>query len=272
MKRVIIALLFAVSFVYGATAFNLDGIKKYDILILNKAKELKPLKKEIEEMMLETSKELGIKIVKLSSSTFLLKIRPIALGKAQGYLVELNVAEFLKREGLGKEVFALSYQDNKIVKKESDTEMLVDSIQAMLDKFSSEYLHDNNKKGRAEHIDHHNFATKMGYREDFSKALEDAKSQKKYIMVVADAPSCPWCRKLEENILSVASIDKVVQSKFIPAVVNVDAPGEPMFLKKKKATPIIYIVDPRDKSIKATFEGYPNAKNFIDSTVNKAKK
>jgi len=43
-------------------------------------------------------------------------------------------------------------------------------------------------------------------------------------------------------------------------------------LKKLKSTPIIYIVDPRDKSIKAKFVGYPNCKNFIDVTMNKAKK
>jgi len=271
MRRIILLSLFIMGTLFGATAFNLDGIKEWDVLILNKAKELKTLQKEIKEMMLETSKDLGVNIVKLSSTTFLLKMRSIALGKEQGYLIELNVAEFLKREGVDKEVFALSYLDNRVVKKDGDSETILDAVQAMLDKFSSEYMHDNNRKGRIANIDHHNFAKKMGYEEDFNKALEKAKSEKKYIMVVADAPSCPWCRKLEENILSIGNIDKIVHSKFVTAVVNVDTKGEPMFLKKKKSTPIIYIVDPRDKSIKATFAGYPNAKNFIDSIVNKAK-
>ncbi len=111
----------------------------------------------------------------------------------------------------------------------------------------------------------------MGYEEDFNKDLEKAKREKRYIMVVADAPSCPWCRKLEENILSVKSIDTIIKKQFIPAVVNVDVEGEPKFLKRLKSTSIIYIVDPCDKSMQAKFVGYLNAKNFIDLTVNKFK-
>ena len=271
MKKIVILFLLVVNLLYGATAFNLDGIKSFDILILNKAKELKKYEKEIKEMMLETSKELGIKIVKLSSTTFLLKVRPIALGKAHGYALELNIAEFLIREGIKKEVFALTYQDSRVLKQDDTEEMFLDTIQDMLDKFSSEYSADNKREGRESGINHHSFAKKMGYEEDFNKALEKAKREKRYIMVVADAPSCPWCRKLEENILSVKSIDTIIKKQFIPAVVNVDVEGEPKFLKKLKSTPIIYIVDPRDKSIKAKFVGYPNAKNFIDSTVNKFK-
>ncbi len=271
MKKIILLLLLGVNFIYGATAFNLDGIKRFDILILNKAKELKKYEKEMKEMMLETSKELNIKIEKLSSTTFLLKVRPIALGKVHGYILELNLAEFLIRENIKKEVFALTYQDMRTIKQEDAEEMLLDSLQDMLDKFSSEYNADNNRKGRAKEIDHRPFAKKMGYEEDFNKALERAKKNQKYIMVVADAPSCPWCRKLEENILSVKSIDAIIHKQFLSMVVNVDIKGEPLFLKKLKSTPIIYIVDPRDKSIKAKFVGYPNAKNFIDSTVNKFK-
>ena len=271
MKKIILLLLFGVNFIYGATAFNLDGIKRFDILILNKAKELKQYEKEIKEMMLETSKDLGIDIVKLSSKTFLLKMRPIALGKMNGYALELNMAEFLIREGIKKEVFALTYQDVRTIKQEDVEDMLLDSVQDMLDKFSSEYNADNNRKGRAKGINHHSFAKKMGYEEDFNKALEKAKREKRYIMVVADAPSCPWCRKLEENILSVKSIDTIIKKQFIPAVVNVDVEGEPKFLKRLKSTSIIYIVDPCDKSMQAKFVGYLNAKNFIDLTVNKFK-
>jgi len=272
MNRVVAIFILILSSVFGSSAFNLDGIKSYDTLILSKAKELKPYYKDIEEMMRDTSNELGIKLVKSSSSTFLLKIRPIALGKEQGYYLELNVVEFLKRKNLDKEAFAISYQDSKIIKKDDVKDMLEDSIQAMLDKFASEYTQDNNHKGRIKNIKHNNFATKMGYNKDFNKALKEANSSKKYLMVVADADSCPWCRKLEENILTVKSIDKAIKSKFVTAVVNVDLEGEPKNLKKIKSTPIIYIIDPRDKSIKAKFIGYPNAKNFIESIVNEAEK
>ena len=272
MKQLIVLYMFMLSYLYGATAFNLDGVKNWDVLIINKAKELKPYNKEIREAMVDTTKELGAELKKTSPNTLLLKIQPIALGKASGYLLELNVAEFLKREGIKKEAFALSYTDNKIVKKEDVEDMLADSAQALLDKFASEYEKDNNRKGRVENINHSNFANKMDYFEDFSKAITKGKSEKKYLMVVADAVSCPWCRKLEENILSVKDIDRVIKLKYIPVVVDVDKMGEPKILKKLKSTPIIYIVDPRDKSIKAKFVGYPNCKNFVDATMNEAKK
>ena len=272
MKQLIILSMFLFSYLYGATAFNLDGIKSWDVLIINKAKELKPYTKELREAMVDTTKELGVKLEKSSPNTLLLKIQPIALGKASGYLLELNIAEFLKREGINKEAFALSYADNKIIKKEDVDDMLADSAQALLDKFASEYEKDNNQKGRVENINHSNFAKKMAYLEDFNKAVAKGNSQKKYLMVVADAVSCPWCRKLEENILSVKDIDRVIKSKYIPVVVDVDTLGEPKMLKKLKSTPIIYIVDPRDRSIKAKFVGYPNCKNFIEATMNEAKK
>ena len=272
MKKLLLLFMFIFSTLFAATAFNLDGIKSWDTLILNRAKELKPYYKEIKEIMADTTKELGVKLTKTTPSTLLLKIQPIALGKASGYMIELNVAEFLKREGIKKEAFALSYSDIKIVKKEDVQDMLVDTIQALLDKLASEYEKDNNHKGRVENINHSNFTTKMGYLEDFNKAIAKGNSEKKYIMVVADAVSCPWCRKLEENILSLKDVDNVIKSKYITATVDVDTPGGPKELKKLKSTPIIYIVDPRDKSIKAKFIGYPNCKNFIDATMNEAKK
>jgi len=272
MKKLILLFAIILSSLYGATAFNLDGIKNWDVLIINKAKELKPYKKEMLDAMVDTTKELGVKLDKTSPNTLLIKIQPIALGKATGYLLELNIAEFLKRTGLKKETFALSYSDNKIVKTEDVEDMLVDSVQAMLDKFSSEYEKDNNHKGRIENINHSNFAKKMGYFEDFNKAIAKANRKKKYVMVVVDAVSCPWCRKLEENILSVKNIDKVIKSKYIPVTVDVDKSKEPKMLKKIKSTPIIYIVDPRDSSIKAKFVGYPNCKNFIEATMNESKK
>ena len=110
--------------------------------------------------MLDTTKELGVKLEKSSLNTLLLKIQPIALGKARGYLLELNIAVFLKREGIKKEAFALSYTDNKILKKEDVDDMLADSAQAMLDKYASEYEKDNNQKGRVENINHSKFAKK----------------------------------------------------------------------------------------------------------------
>jgi len=201
MKKLTLIFLFVFSSLYGATAFNLDGIKSWNVLIINKAKELKPYKKEILEAMVDTTKELGVKLEKTSPSTLLLKIQPIALGKANGYLLELNVAEFLKREGIKKEAFALSYNDNKIVKKEDVEDMLADSVQALLDKFASEYEKDNNRKGRIENINHSNFAKNMGYIEDFNKAIAKGNSEKKYLMVVADAVSMPLVQKIRREYL-----------------------------------------------------------------------
>ena len=272
MKRLILLLLITLNLLFGATAFNLDGIKSWDVLIINKAKELKPYIKEIKEQMVEATKELNVKLEKTSPNTLLFKIQPIALGKSLGYVIELNVAEFLKREGLDKDVFALSYQDIKVIKKDDVEDMLTDSTQAMLDKFVSDFKKDNNHKGRVEDIKHSNFAKKMGYLEDFNKAIKQGLKEKKYLMVVADAVSCPWCRKLEENILSVKSIDKIIKDKYITATIDVDKKGEPKELKKLKSTPIIYIVDPRDRKIKAKFIGYPNSANFIEATINEAKK
>ena len=271
MLRFILLFFTILSSLFGATAFNLDGVKSWDILIINKDKTLKPYIKEIKEQMIEATNELSVKLQKSSPNTLLFKIQEIALGKNSGYIISLNLGEFLKRESINKDVFAFTYEDVKVVKKDDVQDLLTDTTQAMLDKFVSDYKKDNNHKDRVKDIKHSNFAKKMNYIQDYNKAISMGLKEKKYVMVVADAVSCPWCRKLEENILSVKKIDKILKSKYITATIDVDKKGEPKELKKLKSTPIIYIVDPRDKKVKAKFIGYPNCVNFIEAEVNKAK-
>jgi hypothetical protein len=76
---------------------------------------------------------------------------------------------------------------------------------------------------------------------------------------------CPWCRKLENRILSQNEVDKKIKSKYIPLMLNLDKDSFPKQLAKTRFTPILYVVDSKDESIKEKFVGYSSRGEFLES-------
>ena len=74
---------------------------------------------------------------------------------------------------------------------------------------------------------------------------------------------CPWCRKLENRILSQGDIDKSIKEKYIPVTLNLDTDTYPEQFAKTRFTPIIYIVNSTTEKIEHQFVGYSARNEFL---------
>jgi len=75
---------------------------------------------------------------------------------------------------------------------------------------------------------------------------------------------CPWCRKLENRILSQEHIDKKIKATHIPVMLNFDEKKFPENLKKISVVPTLYVVDAKTEVIKETFVGYSARNMFLN--------
>ena len=113
----------------------------------------------------------------------------------------------------------------------------------------------------ASHIDE--FAKNMGYERDYEKALEQAKSEKKLLMLVMVSDYCPWCRKMERKTLSMAPVAIKMHRDFVALIV--DRNHEKEFYPKEYYTPripTVFFIDPEKEEQIYESIGYVGYKDF----------
>lgn len=101
----------------------------------------------------------------------------------------------------------------------------------------------------------------LGYENNYKQALAKAKKVDKPMMLVISTKTCPWCRKLEQQVLKRENINKQVQSNFVGVPIEKDTDIYP---KKfiPKVVPTIVFVNPKDESVIFTSYGYKPKKEF----------
>jgi thioredoxin-related protein len=82
-------------------------------------------------------------------------------------------------------------------------------------------------------------------------------------MVFMSTSYCPWCRKLESQILAKESIDKKIHEKYIPILLNYDKKKFPKNLLDIKITPTLYIINSESGKIEEKVVGYNNRSAFL---------
>ncbi|MBT5935755.1 thioredoxin family protein [Sulfurimonas sp.] len=105
------------------------------------------------------------------------------------------------------------------------------------------------------------FAKKFSYELSYEQAMKRAKEEKKDVLLIQVSNYCPWCRKLEKRTLSSDKINKLIQQKYIPLIVN----RQEGTLHKRFATPVVpvsYIIDYRDDTKFKSFPGYQSKTDF----------
>ena len=134
----------------------------------------------------------------------------------------------------------------------------------MLEKFSIQYKEDNKKLSKSEnYVTHETFTEDMNYESDYDIALKKAKKAGKPLMLFMTTSYCPWCRKLENRLLSQTDIDKKIKAKFIPLMLNLDLDDYPEQFAKTRFTPILYIVNSTTEKIEYEFVGYNSRDEFL---------
>ena len=246
--------------------YVLTGVDSYDPMVINNAENTKQYNKEIKALMLGTSKELGIDTQGHSSRVLAMVIKRIAVGNEVAFQVTLELGEYVKRKGREDEVFALTYLDSyRISPSDEDLEdELADTIEKLLETFKLQHQEDNKVISNSKTtVSHETFAKAMKYESDYQTALAKAKTAKKPLMIFMTTSYCPWCRKLESQILAKEDMNAKIHEKYVPVMLNYDLKKFPEQFLKEKMTPTLYIVNSETEKIEEKFVGYNNRGGFL---------
>ena len=269
----VIWVLLLMSFTLTAQSFYvLTDVKSYEPLVSIEGKELEVFKEEIKLLMEANALELNVKTTGHSSRVLAFVINKFSLGETIGVRVILELGEYVRRKGSEEEVFAISYVKQKIFvyNKEELEDDLADTIEEMLEIFATQYIDDNKKLSeKKKTVTHETFAKDMSYENDYKVALAKAKKEGEDLMVFMTTAYCPWCRKLENRILSQEHIDKKIKSTHVPVMLNFDEKNFPKNLEKIKVVPTLYVVDAKTEKIIETFVGFSSRDVFLNYLNNR---
>ena len=267
--RKLLGVAFLSTIVFAQSFYVLSDVDNYDAIVANMSAKTAKYSEDIKSLMQSMSKEIGVSIEGHPSRVLVFVITDVSMGDTVGLKIDLELGEYVLRKDASQRVFGVTYVDTKLIapdfKDEDDVdEQLADSVEEMLEKFKLQYEEDNKKlsKGKKS-VTHETFATDMGYETNYKTALAKAKKEGKNLMIFMTTSYCPWCRKLENRILSQNDIDTKIKSKYIPLMLNLDKDSYPEQFAKTRFTPILYIVDSKDESIKHKFVGYSARGEFL---------
>ncbi|CAA6803026.1 MAG: Unknown protein [uncultured Sulfurovum sp.] len=269
MIKSLLFTILSTSIIYAQSFYVLTGVDSYDPIVANMSMQIdKRHDKVLKETLLTTSAELGINVKGNPSRVLGLMLTDFSLGDTKAVRVELGLGEYVKREGSKGKVFAMTYVDAKRIIPAKDVEdleeQLVDASEEMLQRFLLQHKEDNKKISNSKNVvEHEDFATHMKYETNYTTALAKAKKMGKPLMVFMTTNFCPWCRKLENRILSKADINAKIQEKYTPVMLNLNSDKFPEQLAKTRYTPILYVLDSNDETIKHQFTGYNNREGFL---------
>jgi len=101
----------------------------------------------------------------------------------------------------------------------------------------------------------------LGYSKDYARGLEKAKKENKALMLVISEKTCPWCRKLEQQVLKRNNINKQVQKNFVGVGIE---KNDDVYPKKfsPKVVPTVVFVNPHDESVIFKSYGYKPKREF----------
>jgi len=108
-----------------------------------------------------------------------------------------------------------------------------------------------------------NFAKEMIYFTNYNSAIKYSKNTNKPIMLVVTSVTCPWCKKLENQILKKSDINILIRKNFVPVILNKDKDNFPRDKLKAKSVPTIFFINSETQDLFHETLGYKSKKNFI---------
>ncbi len=273
LKQILLMVLLFTS-LNAQSFYVLTDVKNYDPLVIAESKEFEVFSSEIKSLMEVNALELDINTTGHPSRVLAFLVNKFALGDTIGVRVVLELGEYVRRKGSEEEVFAISYVDVKMFAyaKEDLEDDLADTVEEMLETFATQYKDDNKKLSKNKKtVTHETFAQDMGYENNYAVALAKARKEGKPLFVFMTTAYCPWCRKLENRILSQGHIDKKIKEKHIAVMVNFDEKKFPKTLSAIAITPTLYVVNSKTEKIEETFVGFSSRNAFLHYLSKKGK-
>jgi thiol-disulfide isomerase/thioredoxin len=253
-------------FLNAQSFYSLTGVDSYDQIVVNSVPNTSQYNRDIKVLMTSMSNELGIDTKEHDSRVLVFVIKRFSVGDSIGIKVALELGEYVKRKGYKTDIFAVTYMSSQIITPRDGAleDQLADSIEELLESFRLQHIEDNKELlAPNKSFSHEDFAKVMKYETDYEVALEKAKKEKKPLMVFMSTSYCPWCRKLESQVLAKESIDEKIHAEYIPVMLNYDEKRFPENLAEIKITPTLYIVDFKSGKIEEKIVGYNNRSAFL---------
>jgi thiol-disulfide isomerase/thioredoxin len=272
--KVIFLILLSTFWLKAESFYVLTGVDRFDPIVVADGKDFQEYNAEIKALMQGTALELNVDTKNQPSTVLAFLISKFAVGETVGVRVSLELGEYVKRNEQATEVFVLSYRQQKVFEFSKDDleDDLADTVEEMLETFATQYKDDNKKLSQKKKaVTHETFDKDMNYENSYKEAQSKAVKEGKDIMVFMTTSYCPWCRKLEDRILSQEHIDKTIKKTHIPVMLNYDKKKFPSSLNKINVTPALYVVDAKTQEIKETFVGYSSRNQFLSYLQKNAK-
>ncbi|CAA6802904.1 MAG: Unknown protein [uncultured Sulfurovum sp.] len=266
-KQIIFLILLTSLGLKAQSFYVLTDVKNYQPLVITEAKEFEVFNEDIKALMKANALELDVNTTGSPSRVLAFLVNKFSLGDTLGVRVTLELGEYVRRQKSEEEVFAISYLKEKsfVYHKEELEDDLADTIEELLEAFTVQHKEDNKQlSANKKIVRHETFDEDMGYENDYYRALKKAKEEGKKLMLFMTTAYCPWCRKLENRILSQIHIDKKIKVHHVPVMLNYDKKAFPENLAKSNVVPTLYIINAKTQKIEETFVGFSARNMFLN--------
>ena len=102
----------------------------------------------------------------------------------------------------------------------------------------------------------------MKYERNYDAARAKALKEKKLLFVLYVKDGCPFCTRLEEEVLTDRHVRKYINENFVPVIINEYDKGYPKFLYSYIA-PVSYVIDPKTNKILKKIIGYMEVDQYL---------
>ncbi len=111
--------------------------------------------------------------------------------------------------------------------------------------------------------DYRSFAQFMGYETDYEVALQKARKSGKKLLVVYVKEGCPYCQKMEDELLTEKYVREYIKENFVALILNKHLSKNIPKQLKAPFAPITYIIDPKTQKIEKVIMGYMEPEQYL---------
>lgn len=266
MKKYILfnlLLLLLSSTLNASTMFTLSGVKKlYPVVEISSKMIPVEYKDMIRNEIISTTNSLNIDTATYGSTSLAMLVNEKKIGNITRITLRLLIGETVIRTTNRENIFAITYDNKESFNADSIDDLedkFEDALDSLLTKFSDQYKEEN--KAAQTKKSEHEFASVMNYETNYEEAVKKAKKLHKNILLVLVANYCPWCRKFEQRVLMDKNIDKLIQDKYIPLILNKEKDEFPKEFNSS-FTPIMNFIDYKTLKSYKNIMGYNNKDEF----------
>ena len=109
-----------------------------------------------------------------------------------------------------------------------------------------------------------NFAkTPLNNTTDLQKAIDDAQTQNKTLMIVFDQKSCYYCDLFKEDVLSNSEVISKLNDGYITVIIDINEQPQLASEYRIFGTPTVVFLDSSHNEV-SRIEGYVDADEFLD--------